>query len=218
MFKIAIDGPAGAGKSTISKLLASKLQIEYVDTGAMYRAITLKALRLGINLEDENAYSFLDDTILDICNGKYFLDNEDVSEAIRSVEVTENVSTPSKIDCVRTYLVSYQRKISASKSVVMDGRDIGTVVLPNADLKIYLTASALKRAERRMIEREQSGIYKTLDETLEEIKIRDIKDSTRKNSPLKCAEDAVTIDSSNMSVDEVVNSIIYLVNERGLLK
>lgn len=218
MFKIAIDGPAGAGKSTIAKLIASKLNIEYVDTGAMYRAVTLKALRLGINLEDETQYGFLESTVLDICNGRYLLDGEDVSEAIRSVEITENVSTPSKIGCVREFLVNYQRKISESKSVVMDGRDIGTVVLPNAELKVFLTASVECRARRRMLEREASGISKSLKETMEEIIIRDNKDSTRKISPLKCAEDAVTIDTSNMTIDEVVNSIIYFVYERGLLK
>lgn len=216
MFQIAIDGPAGAGKSTIAKLLARKLNIEYIDTGAMYRAITLKGLSLGIDLEDENAYSFLKDTHLDISNGRFILDGKDVSEDIRSVEVTENVSTPSKIEAVRTFLVSYQQKISASKSVVMDGRDIGTVVLPSADLKIYLIASVECRAKRRMLEREAKGIYKSLEDTMLEIETRDHKDSTRKISPLKCAEDAIVVDSSNMTIDEVVENIIYLVNERGL--
>lgn len=218
MFKIAIDGPAGAGKSTIAKIIAKELNIEYIDTGAMYRAVTLKALRLGVNMEDENAYSFLETTELDICNGRFIMDGEDVSEAIRTVEVTENVSTPSKIGVVRSFLVDYQRKISESKSVIMDGRDIGTVVLPNAELKIYLVASVECRARRRMLERELKGIYKTLEETMEEIEIRDHKDSTRKISPLKCAEDAIVVDSSNMTIDEVVSEIIKLVNERGLIK
>lgn len=218
MFKIAIDGPAGAGKSTIAKILAKKLNIEYIDTGAMYRAVTLKALRLGVDMEDENAYGFLENTVLDICNGRFIMDGEDVSEAIRTVEVTENVSTPSKIGVVRSYLVDYQRKISDSKSVIMDGRDIGTVVLPNAELKIYLIASVECRAKRRMLEREQSGIFKSLEETMLEIETRDHKDSTRKISPLKCAEDAIVVDSSNMTIDEVVSEIIKLVNERGLIK
>ena len=218
MFKIAIDGPAGAGKSTIAKILAKKLNIEYIDTGAMYRAVTLKALRLGVDMEDENAYGFLETTVLDICNGRFIMDGEDVSEAIRTVEVTENVSTPSKIGVVRSYLVDYQRKISDSKSVIMDGRDIGTVVLPNAELKIYLIASVECRAKRRMLEREQSGIFKSLEETMLEIETRDHKDSTRKISPLKCAEDAIIVDSSNMTIDEVVSEIIKLVNERGLIK
>ncbi|MBQ4571593.1 MAG: (d)CMP kinase [Bacilli bacterium] len=218
MFKIAIDGPAGAGKSTIAKIIAKKLNIEYIDTGAMYRAVTLKALRLGVDMEDENAYEFLKTTVLDICNGRFIMDGEDVSESIRTVEVTENVSTPSKIGVVREFLVEYQRKISDSKSVIMDGRDIGTVVLPNAELKIYLIASVECRAKRRMLEREQSGIFKSLEETMLEIETRDHKDSTRKISPLKCAEDAIVVDSSNMTIDEVVSEIIKLVNERGLIK
>ena len=143
MFKIAIDGPAGAGKSTISKIVAQVLGFEYIDTGAMYRAITLKAMRLGINLENEDEYGFLETTTLDIFNGKVLMDGEDVSEAIRSVEITNNVSVPSRIRVVREFLVDYQRIISDARNVVMDGRDIGTVVLPNADLKIYLTASVV---------------------------------------------------------------------------
>ena len=218
MFKIAIDGPAGAGKSTIAKIIAKKLNIEYIDTGAMYRAVTLKALRLGIDMEDDNAYGFLNTTELDICNGRFIMDGEDVSEAIRTVTVTENVSTPSKIGVVRSYLVDYQRKISDSKSVIMDGRDIGTVVLPDAELKIYLIASVECRAKRRMLEREQSGVFKSLEETMLEIETRDHKDSTRKISPLKCAEDAIVVDSSYMNIDEVVSEIIKLVNERGLIK
>ncbi len=218
MYKIAIDGPAGAGKSTIAKIVAKKLNIEYIDTGAMYRAITLKALTLNVDLELDESYSFLENTTLDICNGRVIMDSIDVSEEIRSVKVTENVSTPSKIAVVRSFLVDYQREISNSKSVIMDGRDIGTVVLPNADLKIYLNASVECRARRRMLEREASGIFKSLEETIEEIETRDHKDSTRKISPLKCAEDAIVIDSSEMSIDDVVNEIIKLVNERGLIK
>lgn len=215
MFKIAIDGPAGAGKSTISKLLAKKLNFEYIDTGAMYRAITLKALRLGVNLEKEDSYEFLKDTYLDIENGLVILDHQDVSEEIRSIDVTNQVSTPSKISVVREYLVSYQRKISESKNVVMDGRDIGTVVLPNANLKIYLDATVECRAYRRMIERKEKGVDQSLEKTIEEIKIRDTKDSTRKISPLRVAKDAVVVDSSNMTIEEVVNEIIRLVIERG---
>ncbi len=215
MFKIAIDGPAGAGKSTISQIVSKKLNFEYIDTGAMYRAITLKALRLGINMEDEAAYDFLETTTLDIINGHVILDSEDVSEDIRSVEVTNQVSTPSKIGVVRTFLVNYQRKISDAKNVVMDGRDIGTVVLPKADLKIYLDATVECRAKRRMLERLEKGVTLTLEETINEIKVRDYKDSTRAISPLRKADDAIVIDSSNMTIDEVVNKIILLVIERG---
>ena len=158
MFKIAIDGPAGAGKSTISKEIAKKLNIEYLDTGAMYRAVTLKAMRLGVNMEDDNAYGFLDGTDITFIDGDIYLDGENVSKAIRSVEITNNVSTPSKIGCVRSYLVELQRKISESINVVMDGRDIGTVVLPNANLKIYLDASVECRALRRKKERDLAGV------------------------------------------------------------
>lgn len=215
MFKIAIDGPAGAGKSTISKLVAQVLHFEYIDTGAMYRAITLKAMRLGINLENEDEYGFLESTTLDIFNGKVIMDDEDVSVEIRSVEITNNVSVPSRIGVVREYLVDYQRKISEARNVVMDGRDIGTVVLPNADLKIYLTASVECRALRRMKEREASGVYLSLEETMAEIEARDHKDSTRAISPLRQADDAILLDSSDMSIEEVVNFIIFLVYERG---
>lgn len=215
MFKIAIDGPAGAGKSTISKRLAKRLNMEYIDTGAMYRAITLKALRLGVDLEDENAYAFLKTTYLDIANGRVILDHEDVSEPIRSIDITNQVSTPSKIGVVREFLVDYQRKISTSKDIVMDGRDIGTVVLPNADLKIYLDATVECRARRRMLERAENGIHQDLEQTIEEIKVRDFKDSTRAISPLKKADDAIVIDSSNMSIEEVVDEIVNLANERG---
>lgn len=215
MFKIAIDGPAGAGKSTISKIVAKKLGFEYIDTGAMYRAVTLKAINLGIDLEDESAYSFLQETKLDFSNGKVLLDDVDVTKSIRSVLVTSNASTPAKLGVVRDFLVNYQRIISNAKNVVMDGRDIGTIVLPNADLKIYLDASVECRATRRKIERDEQGIKLSLEETIDEINQRDFKDSNRKIGPLKKAEDAVLIDSSNLSIEEVVNKIILLVIERG---
>jgi cytidylate kinase len=143
------------------------------------------------------------------------MDDEDVSVEIRSVEITNNVSVPSRIGVVREYLVDYQRKISDARNVVMDGRDIGTVVLPNADLKIYLTASVKCRALRRMKEREESGVYLSLEETMAEIEARDHKDSTRAISPLRQADDAILLDSSDMSIEEVVNFIIFLVYERG---
>ncbi len=219
MFKIAIDGPAGAGKSTISKIVAEKLGFQYIDTGAMYRAVTYKALKLGVDLEKDESYDFLKNTKLDVDGTKIFIDGVDVSTEIRSVEITTNVSTPSKIGVVRSWLVDYQRKISDSKNVVMDGRDIGTVVLPNANLKIYLDASAECRAERRRKERLEKGVDISFEETLEEIKTRDFKDSTREISPLKKADDAVLVDSSNMTIEEVVQTIINLVydyeNERG---
>ena len=191
MLKIAIDGPAGSGKSTISKIIATKLGIEYIDTGAMYRAITLKAIQLGIDIDDQ--YHFLESTSLDICNGRFIMDGVDVSDEIRSVEVTNAVSTPSKMAKVREYLVEYQQKISNSKNCIMDGRDIGTVVLPDASIKIYLDATIECRARRRMLERKEKGIDLSLEETIKEIELRDWKDSTRKHSPLRCAEDAIVM-------------------------
>ena len=214
MFKIAIDGPAGSGKSTISKLIAKELDFEYIDTGAMYRAVTLKAIRLGIDMEKPEEYGFLANTELDICNGRFIMDGEDVSDAIRSVEVTNQVSTPSKMEVVRDYLVDYQRKISNAKNCIMDGRDIGTVVLKDASLKIYLDARVECRARRRMMERAEKGIHLSLEQTIQEIELRDWKDSTRKYSPLRCAEDAIVIDSTDLSIDEVVSRIINLVIER----
>ena len=218
MFKIAIDGPAGSGKSTISKILAKKLNFTHIDTGAMFRAVTLKALNKGINLENEEEYTFLDTTAIELKGDKIFLDGKDVSTEIRTVEVTTNASTPAKLGNVRTCLLRLQREIASKINVIMDGRDIGSVVLPDAELKIYLDASPECRAIRRMKEREESGVFVNFEETLQEIITRDHKDSTRKISPLKCAEDAIVVDSSDMTIDEVVSEIIKLVNERGLIK
>ncbi len=214
---IAIDGPAGAGKSTIAKILASKLNAEYLDTGAMYRAITLKALRLGIDLNNEEEYKFTYDTSLDFINNKLFMDGEDVSEEIRSLEVSNNVSLCCSFGLVRTELVNQQRSLASKKNCILDGRDIGTVVFPNAELKIFLVASPEVRAQRRMLERiEKGNNTQTLEETIEEIKTRDQKDSTRAISPLKKAEDAIEVDTSNMNIDAVVKEIVRLVTERGL--
>ena len=214
MFKIAIDGPAGSGKSTISKLLARKLNFTHIDTGAMFRAVTLKALQKGINLENEEEYTFLETTAIELKGDKIFLDGKDVSTEIRSVEVTKHASTPAKLGVVRTNLLRLQREIAAKINVIMDGRDIGSVVLPDAELKIYLDASPECRALRRMKEREESGVFVSFEETLQEIITRDHKDSTRAIAPLCVAADAVVIDTSNMTIDEVIEKIISLMNER----
>ena len=215
-FQIAIDGPAGAGKSTIAKILAKNLDFEYLDTGAMYRAATIKALRLGIDINDESQYDFILSTNIDFRSGVIYLDDENVNEEIRSLEVSNNVSVVCKYKIVRDKMVELQRNIASTKNIVMDGRDIGTVVLPTANLKIYLNASPEERARRRMLEREQKGQNtQTLEETIQEICERDRKDSTREISPLKKADDAVEIDSSKLSIQEVVLKITELVRERG---
>ncbi|HHU55444.1 MAG TPA: (d)CMP kinase [Acholeplasmataceae bacterium] len=215
-WQIAIDGPAGAGKSTIAKMLASKLGFDYLDTGAMYRAVTLKALQLKINLENEEEYKFLDSTQIDFVENKIFLDGKDVSKEIRSIDVTNNVSLVSKFQYVRDTLVAWQRKLASNKNIIMDGRDIGTVVLPNANLKIFLSATVEERARRRYQEMLSKGNENiSLENTIKEISKRDKQDSNRDISPLLKAEDAIEIDTSNLSVDEVVDKIISIVMERG---
>ena len=215
-WQIAIDGPAAAGKSTIAKILAKNLGFEYLDTGAMYRAATVKALRLGIDINDESQYDFILSTNIDFINGEIYLDGENVNEEIRTLEVSNNVSVVCKWKIVRDRMVELQQEVAKSKNIIMDGRDIGTVVLPNANLKIFMIASAEERAKRRLKERELKGNNtQTLEETIQEICERDRKDSTREINPLRKAEDAVEIDSSHLSIDEVVNMITQLVRERG---
>lgn len=214
-WQIAIDGPAGSGKSTIAKALASKLNFEYLDTGAMYRAVTLKALNLNINLENETEYDFLETTTIDFVNGKIFLDGVDVSNEIRTVEVTNNVSLVSKFKYVRDKMVSLQQKLAGCKNIILDGRDIGTVVLKKANLKIYLYATSTVRAQRRLKERAENGIILSLEEQIKEIETRDYKDSTREISPLTQADDAVFIDTSLLNVETVIDEITRLVLKRG---
>lgn len=215
-FRIAIDGPAGAGKSTISKKVAEILGFEYIDTGAMYRAVTMKALALKINLHNEEDYIFLEETKIDFRNQRLFLDDKDVSEEIRNLEVSNNVSLVSSFGYVREKLVKLQREIAKNKNVIMDGRDIGTVVLPDAELKIFLNADIKERARRRLQERLENKLpAQSLAETIEEIKERDRKDSNRELSPLQKAADAIEIDTSELNVEEVVEEIIKLVVERG---
>lgn len=215
-WQIAIDGPAAAGKSTIAKILAKNLGFEYLDTGAMYRAATIKALRLGINLDDESQYDFILSTTIDFINGEIYLDGENVNEEIRSLEVSNNVSVVCKYKIVRDRMVELQQEVANNKNIIMDGRDIGTVVLPNANLKIFLIASAEERAKRRLLEREAKGNNTlSLEETIQEICERDRKDSTREINPLRKANDAIEIDSSQLSINEVVEKITQLVRERG---
>ena len=215
-WQIAIDGPAGAGKSTVAKMLADRLGFEYIDTGAMYRAVTLKAMSLKINMYEEEEYKFLDETKFDFINSILYLDDVNVSEEIRTLEISNNVSLVASKGYVRNKLLALQRQLANNKNVVMDGRDIGSVVLPDADLKIYLTASVEERARRRMYERLDKGLeHQSLEETMREIEERDYKDSNRPINPLVVPKDAIILDSSIVDANKVVDKIIKLVLERG---
>ena len=213
-WQIAIDGPAASGKSTVAKAIAKNLHFEYLDTGAMYRAVALKATRLGVNLEDEESYKFLDSTTIDFIDSRIYLDGEDVSEAIRNQEMSNKASYVSMFGYVRKVLVAMQQKLASSKNIVMDGRDIGTVVLPNANLKIFLVADVEVRAKRRLKERfEKTGETVALEDTIEELKARDLQDSTRANSPLKQADDAILVDTTDMTIKMVIETILKLCNK-----
>jgi len=218
---IAIDGPSGVGKSTLARALAGKLGYIYIDTGAMYRAVTLYALENGIYPADEAALTAaLPDIKLDISyiggEQRIFLNGKDVSEDIRTPEVTNTVSYPSAMPPVRRFLVEMQRKMAHSKNVIMDGRDIGTVVLPNADLKIYLTASDLERANRRHADFIRAGVDISLEDVLKDIRRRDGIDSSREDSPLCAADDAVLVDTTVNTFEMSLEFLSGLIRERGL--
>lgn len=207
--RIAIDGPAAAGKSTIAKRVAAKLGYLYIDTGAMYRAVTLYTLDNGEDIIDDI------ENHIDIrfgVNNEVYLNGQDVSDDIRSQAVTKNVSHIASLEKVRTYLVDMQRKISNDSNVVMDGRDAGTTVLPNAELKIFMKADPEVRAKRRLLEEEKRGNTYSLEELTEDIIRRDHIDSTREISPLVQAEDAILLDTSHLSIEAVEDKIIQLVN------
>lgn len=207
--QIAIDGPSGSGKSTISKIIAERLSITYLDTGAMYRAITLKTLGMNVDFKDiEKIKKLLLETSISFVSNKVHLDGEDVSIDIRSIEVTENVSKISAIKEVREHLVKAQQKIASSIDIIMDGRDIGTHVLPNAKYKFFLNASIDERARRRYEEFLSQGKMVEYEKIREDIEIRDYNDSNRKESPLVKAYDAIEIDTTKMSIEEVVEYII----------
>ena len=213
---VAIDGPAAAGKSTVAKIIAQRLGITYIDTGAMYRAYTWYCMNQGVNCNDHDAsIQFVgkidillkpDGTVL--CNGT------DVTRAIREPIISLNVSPIATYKEVRLFLVDLQRKMAGENSVIMDGRDIGTYVLPNADVKIFQIASVETRAIRRYDENISKGIPCTLEEIEEDVRRRDYIDSHRDFAPLKCAEDAITLDTSFMSIEEVVNAIIDIINKK----
>ena len=216
---IAIDGPAGAGKSTIAKEISKRLSITYVDTGAMYRAIGLKAMRMGIDPADaRRVVPMLDGTNVSIeyVDGvqHVLLDGEDVSGLIRTEEVSHYASVISTIPEVRKKLVELQQQLAVKENVIMDGRDIGTVVLPNADVKIYLTASSKVRAKRRYEELTSKGEVCDLEQIEQDIIDRDYRDMNRETSPLKQADDAVLLDSSDLDIDGVVEKMKEIIKSR----
>lgn len=211
---IAIDGPAGAGKSTISKIIAKKLNIEFIDTGAMYRAITLKILRNNIDLKDEvQLVKLLENTTVNFADNIILLDGENVSNEIRSPEINEKVSEVAAKFLVREKLVELQRQMGLNTNVIMDGRDIGTYVLLNANYKIYLTATVGERAQRRYLEFKNKGIDVEYDKIYSEIEARDLKDSTREIHPLKKANDAILLNTTGKNIDMVVEEILKIIND-----
>ena len=212
---IAIDGPAGSGKSTIAKLIAEDLGLVYLDTGAMYRLVTLKALNDGILDNLDKIIKMLDDLRIDIKKNGFYLDDTNVSEEIRKPVVSENVSDIAAIREVREKMVDLQRKFSKSKNVILDGRDIGTVVFPNADVKIFLIADAKERANRRYKELVAKGENVRMEEIYENILKRDEIDSTRKESPLKKAGDAIEVDTTSKNIEEVKNEILYIIKQKN---
>ena len=213
-FQVAIDGPAGSGKSTISKQVCNILGFVHIDTGAMYRAVTLEALNRGVDLEDPNSYDFLDEITIRYENDKIFLNGKSVGREIRSTRVADNVSTVAKMAVVRHKMVELQQKAAQHGKIIMDGRDIGYVVLPNADVKIFLTASVEERARRRFLENQAHGKNETYEEILEGIIARDYKDSHRDLNPLRQASDAILLDTTNLTIDEVVMEIVRIIKER----
>ncbi|MCK4245318.1 MAG: (d)CMP kinase [Candidatus Omnitrophica bacterium] len=210
---IAIDGPAGSGKSTVAKLVAEGLGYLYVDTGAMYRALTWKALKEKVDLKDENALTSLSrQTEILLKEGmgklKVFVDGEEVTESIREGSVTENSFYLARVPSFRAEMVKQQRKMARGNNLVMEGRDIGTVVFPKAELKVYLDASLKERARRRFLELKEKGINTDLEVIEKQLQARDKKDKSRKVAPLKIAEDAFVIDSTKMKIEKEVDLIL----------
>jgi cytidylate kinase len=215
--RIAIDGPAGAGKSTVARALAGRLALKYLDTGAMYRAITLKVYRNNVDLEDTTSMqALLDTTSITINNGKdIILDGEDVSEEIRMAHVNRLVSPVSCLSMVRRRLVGLQQEIASSTPrIVMEGRDIASRVMPDAEYKFYLDASLEERAKRRFKEQLEKGISIALEEVVKDIAGRDVIDSNREDSPLTRVEDAIVIDTTGLSIEQVIESLVERVDEK----
>lgn len=218
-FIVAVDGPAGSGKGTITKIVGEKENLIYIDTGALYRCVTLSMVRKNVKLEELEKIQEILDTI-DIefkkedDQKKVYLNGEDVSKEIRESAVNKFVSQVSHIVIVREAITELSRKIAEGKQVIMEGRDIGTNVFPNADVKIYLDASSEERAKRRQKQNEEKGINIPFEEIVENIKFRDNNDKTSQVAPLKQAEDAIYIDSSDMTIEEVAEKVIEIINQK----
>lgn len=214
MLRVAIDGPGGAGKSTIAKLVAEMFHLDYVDTGAMYRAVALKVSRSGVSADDDAAIEkIVSRTKLDFDGSSILLDGEDVSSEIRTPEVSMWASKVSQKACVRELISKLSSDMANTRSLVMDGRDIGTNVIKDAEVKVFLTASSIVRAKRRYDQLIEAGKEADLDEIREQIEERDEQDITRELNPLTQAEDAVYLDTSDMTIDEVVEYIAELINK-----
>ena len=212
IFRIAIDGPSGAGKSTIAKAVASRLNIDYIDTGAMYRAVGYKMNKDGVPFEEcSELEQMLSNTDIDFVKGDIILDGEIVNSLIRTPEVSMLASKCSALPLVREKLVEIQRGMGSRKSVIMDGRDIGTNVLKDAEYKVFLTASAEERANRRFKELQEKGENQSYSDVLADIKHRDHNDTTRKLNPLAKAEDAVELNTDGMDIEQVVQAVLDLI-------
>lgn len=206
---IAIDGPAGAGKSTIAKIIAKELNINYIDTGAMYRAVTLKCLQNNVNIENEaEVIELAKKTDIDFRDNNIYLDEKIVNDEIRTIEVTNNVSNVAKIKEVRYLMVDVQREIGTRNSVILDGRDIGSYVFPNANYKFFLIATPEERGNRRYKELVEKGVEVNLEDVIADIIKRDEIDSSREFAPLVKADDAIEIDTTGKTIDDVVKAVI----------
>ena len=215
MLRVAIDGPGGTGKSSIAKAVAERLGLEYIDTGAMYRSIALKSLRKGVDAEDEpTVVKMLEETLIDFEDNKVYLDGEDVSGLIRTNEISMAASTISKLGPVRAKVDEVSKRLASTKNVVMEGRDIGTAVIPDAEVKIFMTADSDVRAERRYKQLLEQGKEADLEVIKSEIEKRDYQDSHREINPLKQADDAVFLDTSNMTKEEVIDTVCELIAEK----
>ncbi len=209
LIRVAIDGPSGAGKSTIAKAIGKQLNLDYIDTGAMYRAVAYKMLTNNVSLSDKaKLEKLLASTEIDFSNGDIILDGEIINNKIRTHEISKMASDCSALPQVREKLVALQKKMGETKNVIMDGRDIGTNVLIDAEFKFFMTASPEERGKRRYMELNEKGDKVSLEQVLKDIKERDHNDSTRELNPLKKAEDAIELDTTGMTIDEVINKVL----------